>query len=200
MAEKPILFSGEMVRAILDGRKTQTRRVIKQMADAVPGYDVAEEKLWVDQAHWYEVTSPYGRPGDRLWVRETWQAQSTTGEWWHEVPKRERELHNWSIIDRATNEDFNPPKWIPSIFMPRWASRILLEVTAVRVERLQDISEDDAVAEGVAATPFTPHGWDKEDVHRDGFRVLWDSINRKRGYGWDVNPFVWVVEFKQVRP
>ena len=171
MKERPIIMTGESVRAILEGRKTQTRRVIKPQP--------RNGKDW---------RCPYGQSGGRLWVRETWQAQSITGEWWHKVKKDERPLHNWSVVDRATlpaslNE--MPPKWISPLFMPRWASRITLEVTGVRVERVQDISEDDAIAEGTGSTSV--------------YRLLWDSINAKRGYSWDSNPWVWAVGFKIIK-
>ena len=206
MTDKPILFSGEMIRAILDGSKTQTRRVIKlrdgtlpqdeempsEYRDGIPvNYVMGFSKSY---PYWQERRCPYGDTGDHLWVRETWQAQNNHGQWWHEVPKEGRELHNWSIIDHATNKAHNPPKWIPSIFMPRWASRITLEVTAVRVERLREINEEDAVFEGIEA---------KEPNHvvsaRYRFAQLWDSINAKRGYEWEINPLVWVVDFKMVQ-
>ena len=195
MAEKPILFSGEMVRAILDGRKTETRRVVIPQPSGIMAWHEAIAR-WSVKRTGELYKDKYGRPGDLLWVRETWQAQNLSGQWWHEVKKEDRELYNWSVIDRAEceNREPKPPKWIPSIFMPRWASRLTLEVTAVRVERLQDISEGDAKAEGVTASIV---GYDLDHLkYRARFVSLWDSINSKRGYGWDVNPFVWVVEFK----
>jgi hypothetical protein len=165
MNERPILFSGEMVRAILEGRKTQTRRVIKP-------------QLRIN------YKCPYGQPGDRLWVRETWQCFKPNTE----------EIINPNTVNiralayRATNEWRG--KWRPSIHMPRWASRITLEITAVRVERLQDIGEVDAMREGDPTC---------ENTHIDWFRALWDSINAKRGYSWESNPWVWVVEFQRIR-
>ena len=140
MKERPILFSGPMVRAILDGRKTMTRRIVKQQADN-GGYC---QSLDPDKGVWLvhnggSIRCPYGQPGDRLWVRETWSAwtggMTSCGE--ERAPQ---------IEYKATSQSEGP--WRPSIFMPRWASRILLEITDVRVERLNDISEEDAIAEG----------------------------------------------------
>lgn len=184
MKERPILFSGEMVRAILEGRKTMTRRVIKPQPAgewAAPG----------------KTACPYGQPGDRLWVRETWRKTN-----WTDEPNR----GEWRVFWRATEKEDsrNNGLWRPSIHMPRWASRILLEVVSVRVERVQDISEEDARAEGVEwqnERPCWVNYLDREDwspTARDSFRTLWDSINAKRGYGWDANPWVWVVEFKKI--
>lgn len=210
MKERPILFSGEMVRAILEGRKTQTRRVIKPQ----PHPDVNVCTVRPDGLHTYQdrpsgryhildkpdgARCPYVRPGDLLWVRETWQAQNLSGQWWHEVPRAERELYNWSIIDRAECEDREPkpPRWIPSIFMPRWASRLTLKVTAVRVERVCSITRIDAQKEGIDICPCCKGYHDLMCRCRDRFRKLWDSINAKRGFGWDANPWVWVVEFER---
>ena len=210
MKERPILFSTSMVQAILEGRKTQTRRVFKPQ----PIYknDVwffgNDEVFYSDESlqdHLFnnvygENGSPYGSVygdgiSDRLWVRETWQAQNLYGQWWHEVPKDERELHNWAIIDKSTPDDDlpMPPKWIPSIFMPRWASRITLAVKDVRVERVQDISGPDCWSEGIT------HDCEKYGSVTHTFAALWDSINLKRGYGWSINPWVWVIEFEVIK-
>jgi hypothetical protein len=149
MKERPILFSTEMVRAILDGRKTQTRRLHN-----------------------------HGEIGDRLWVRETWKLSS--GHVWFkadgEPPQEEIDMQGgrW--------------RWRPSIFLPRVFSRIILEITGVRQERLQDITNTDRIAEGIL-----------KSTNRDmflAFQRLWDSINAKRGYAWDTNPMVWAIEFK----
>jgi hypothetical protein len=111
---------------------------------------------------------------------------------------------HYPVDYRASPEDWMNPgfagKWRPSIFMPRWASRITLKITDVRVERLQDISEDSAMAEGAQKYGETPDGELLFDVgsYRYGFKLLWDSINAKRGYGWDANPYVWVIEFRRV--
>jgi hypothetical protein len=188
MKERPILFSGPMVRAILAGRKTQTRRVVADLnptlaESAASGSQIANA-----------LRCPYGAPGDRLWVRETWAAQRALDK----LPPQMIEAGAWveyaagpggGILDRG--------KWRPSIFMPRWASRILLEVTAVRVERLQDISETDAEAEGVDAVSMADVPRQATMNRRADFKQLWDSINAKRA-PWASNPWVWVVEFKRL--
>jgi hypothetical protein len=191
--ERPILFSGEMVRAILDGRKTQTRRVVdfKRIAKQTGctkgrlAYSPTFESWGVfdgnGAADLCLVDCPYGAPGDTLWVRETCMITGT------------------AVSYRADGEmlpHFREQgcKWRPSIHMPRWAARILLEVTAVRVERLQEISEADAIAEGCKAT----HHGDGSSA-TDAYQYLWDSINGKReGCSWDANPWVWVIEFRQM--
>lgn len=191
--ESPILFTGEMVRAILDSRKTQTRRVIK------PNPDIAGHwKGWTKERtdHWIRMC-PYGRPGDHIWVRESWGTNSR----WDDVKPS---LLNSGPIPANIfyAADFaagvHPDRldrWRPSIHMPRWASRITLEITGVRVERVQEITGADAVSEGVC---------DAEDckmadfVHRAMYEKLWDSINAKRGYGWDAKPWVWVIEFRRL--
>jgi hypothetical protein len=197
MKERPILFSGEMVRAILDGRKTMTRRVIKPQPRFIESSGRWEWPIPTSKIHkgcctsvvtasreWWEYLMPDQfpyRPWDRLWVRETWQNNPYGG-----------------IVYRAGSGIVNCAGrgWRPSIFMPRWASRITLEITGVRVERVRDISESDAKAEGV--TPSIV-GRDFDYLgYRAGFQSLWDSINSKRGYSWASNPWVWVVEFKRV--
>ena len=176
MKERPILFSGPMVRAILDGRKTQTRRPVK------PQPFVATTSM-------FDISKcPLGQPGDRLWVRETWRkdALGTVVEY------------------RATTSalmEFIAP-WRPSIHMPRWASRITLEITRVWVERVQDITEDEAKAEGIVdggcmtcGKPETCGCQNPRPDRRDSFANLWQSI-----YGtWDANPWVWAVEFRRVK-
>ena len=188
---KPILFSGEMVRAILDGRKTQTRRVIKPQPSAGVRRSVFVLS-GLEDGHGRELRCPYGRPGDTLWVRETWQAVSGNDRARHIMthPRPDRGWLEYAATPRADEPAY---KWRPSIHMPRWASRITLEVTGVRVERLQDISEADAWAEGC-------EGYD-DDVTggKSGYREyceLWEKINGKGS--WDLNPWVWVVEFKGV--
>jgi hypothetical protein len=182
--ERPILFSGEMVRAILDGRKTQTRRIVKD--ENLPTvYHGA--KIVVPQ--WYaEKNCPYGQPGDRLWVRETW---AYTDQSLNVEP---------GYVYRATDPDWETMegwKWKPSIFMPRAASRITLEVTDVRIERLHDIGIIDLLAEGMQPT------WNGESspgVKCEGefeqFAELWSKINGEDS--WDANPWVWVVSFKRI--
>ena len=130
------------------------------------------------------IQCPYGKPGDKLWVRETWGLYDTE-------PKDGPE--NATVFYRATDGgryDLRYQKWRPSIFMPRWASRITLEMVDVRIERLQDMSEGDVYKEGCIVCP-------KTDMRPFVvFETLWDSINVKRGFGWDKNPWVWVVSFK----
>lgn len=206
MKERPILFSGEMVRAILDGRKTQTRRVAR-----IPrGYEEWTPEAGSDgtlvlrgQGISTWVDCPYGVPGDRLWARETWRERGTTGI--HIAGEQDAE---W--LEYRADGDVDGPSWRPSIHMPKWASRITLEVTGVRVERVQDISEEDAIAEGIQVEDRSfGRAWRNYDSrmpsewfthHTASFWSLWDSINAKRGYSWESNPPVWVVEFRRVTP
>lgn len=188
MNEHPILFSTPMVQAILEGRKTQTRRVVKGNPEGkVPFTD--------------EFPCPYGHPGDRLWVRETWQKiyERQSDKQRFTEPPSAHNLHlykTWIEYAATPRDGQEPPRWRPSIFMPRSASRITLEIVNVRLERVQDIGEQDAKAEGV-----TPSGVGNDLDHlkyRAGFMHLWDTINAKRFYAWDANPWVWVVEFERV--
>lgn len=205
--ERPILFSGAMVRALLDGSKTQTRREVKMppswdcfvCADWGGGWwpyrsDDGESPTYDNNE--IPLNCPYGQPGDRLWVRETWAPHP-------DFPACVRRP-----VYRADPEcKYDVPRWRPSIHMPRWASRILLEVVSVRVERLQDISLDDCRAEGIGQCDGLGSkaeiidlairmGTFKQDVLR--FATLWEQIN---GAGsWHANPWVWVVEFKRVAP
>lgn len=193
MKERPILFNGEMVRAILEGRKTQTRRVVK-------GQDVKGSLLSPGThltASGHKLISPYGVPGDRLWVRETWY-NSRGDDSMPTYYRADQERHV------PSDWQYHTGPWKPSIFMERWASRITLEITDVRVERVRDISQKDAMAEG---GPPSHRSIDRvsrtfgySDFSRSWFAQLWDSINEKRGFGWDANPWVWVVEFKRVKP
>ena len=205
MKERPILFSGEMVRAILDGRKTQTRRVVNPQS-------LLDNKTRVTAC--YEC--PYGAPGGHLWVRETWRAVELDSG--NDGILYKADNHFKSIENSQAAADLwcdayadrkHGNKWRPSIFMPRWASRILLEVTDVRVERVQEISDGDAKAEGLV-------GWKSErsdEIHygitaadvwetdpRITYKRLWDSINAERGHSWESNPWVWVASFKVVKP
>jgi hypothetical protein len=224
MKERPILFSAPMVRAILDARKTQTRRLVKKPSvigivenGGQPGYQLC----------------PYGAPGDRLWVRETWQlfdphpdadgdlfvvgadrmARGRRAPYVGVVNDRPIE---WTACYRADGELAHPThgeaRWKPGIHMPRWASRITLEITDVRVERLHDISRDDAIAEGARRFDDIPdphpYGqgsrWSCEDPPNTehclgspqmAFANLWSRINGAES--WDANPWVWVVSFKR---
>ena len=222
MSEKPILFSSAMVRAILEGRKTQTRRAMKtQPPDGTlrvepwivngvrqirqTGGFNSRMPLFVSyerEGTSREYACPYGDIGDPLWVRETFgltdvpvsQINRPCAIW----PDSNYEDGYAAAIYRADGEWATPNSpdsgrfvWRPSIFMPRWASRITLEVTDVRVERVRDISEMDARAEGYPQKT-------KPETARDWYHRLWDEINAKRGFGWDVNPWVWAIIFKAV--
>ena len=244
MKERPIIFTGEMIRAILDGRKTQTRRVMKYQPPEPPEIKSATmtpdgNGVYIDSVGGnrsrFCVRCPYGVPGDRLWVREThWQfgeyrhydvpgasqkyLDSING--WHCIPTASRDTIQYCAdgeLDKERHESkkgYDNCYWRkrPSIHMPRRASRITLEVTDVRVERVQGISREDARAEGIteylhemrfADESKVPcldavelhDGWrNQSDV--GNFQRLWDGINAKRGFGWNVNPWVWVVGFK----
>ncbi|HHM8581359.1 TPA: hypothetical protein ACRL2B_002958 [Pseudomonas aeruginosa] len=207
MKERPILFTGPMVRAILEGRKTVTRRVMKPQPDFLGSMvDPNTPFKTLDAGLHARITCPYGEPGDRLWVREAWAADtqvdaiapSDLGQGepiWYPADLSVRQT-GCSMISKGRVR--------PSIHMPRWASRILLEITAVRVERLQDISEEQALAEGVRGEPCD-HArqacadigcWG--DTAKGAFGFLWESLNGEGS--WAANPWVWVVEFKRVTP
>ena len=220
MKERPILFSGEMVRAILEGRKTQTRRIIKPQPtndtcfawfapDVIPECNRAEEGLWSEAPKDFIQPSPYGRPGDRLWV-----CRPDPAEGWRdgiEFRADELDLEDGDVLPLYQPEapvdfyaDYSKSGWRPSIHMPRWASRLTLEVTEVRVERLQDISLEDIGSEGVTLPPeFVGMAGGYPIEHPDAdkdpwyfWAELWDSINADRGFGWDSNPWVWAVSFE----
>ncbi|WP_057426270.1 hypothetical protein [Pseudomonas syringae] len=201
--ERPILFSAPMVRAIQEGRKTVTRREVKvqpRSSADIGSFGRGQPFIRHPDVTKANPECPYGRPGDRLWVREAWQADAQVNE------VAPRELSHGEPIrypaDGASRQTgcsmITPGKTRPSIHMPRWVSRLLLEITAVRVERLQDISKEQALAEGVMNC--------EQDIDPDGngyeplelFGGLWTMIN---GDGsWQSNPWVWVVEFKRVTP
>ncbi|ATG47629.1 hypothetical protein CEW89_08605 [Celeribacter ethanolicus] len=197
MTDKPIRFSGPMIRALLEGRKSQTRRILKPTAEA--------------------FETPKFRRGDRLWVREAWRVGA-----WHynnaeiavdyaDGPRKEwLYVENGDMLYRLidqSREDAKkagaplrdsyyeyswtpgqgPTRWRPSIHMPRWASRLTLTVTDVRVQRLQEISEADAVAEGCKG--FVSRDGEDGEGPREEFRALWDSLNADRGFGWSKNPW-----------
>ncbi|MET4294753.1 hypothetical protein ABIB06_006586 [Bradyrhizobium sp. LB8.2] len=196
--ERPIIFSAPMVRAILEGRKTQTRRIVSLRPNK-QGLKLVPELL---QQMGVGAACPYGKPGDRLWVREAFRPLDidiTPMEGPPRVLKGAGLEFRSDFPDSVAGEG-----WKPSIYMPRWASRILLEIVGVRVERLQDISEADCDAEGFGGK-FPPNafpefsglsGWDGSDTIEECFGSLWDHINGKGA--WKANPWVWVIEFKRV--
>jgi len=198
MRERPILFSGPMVRAILAGQKTQTRRAAKKPVrhpDLGNLYTPGALVLEHEPQHVIERACPYGQPGDRLWVREATIKVEDHG---YEGPVYVESDEGRACLDGGLAPDpddcVEVEPWElrirPSIHMPRSYCRITLEITGVRVERLQDISEDDAYAEGVK---HSEHGG---ITARDGFQRLWESINGADS--WDKNPWVWVVQFRRI--
>lgn len=274
MKERPILMRGEMVRATLNGLKTQTRRIVIPRSkpsikplEMEPWYSNDEQlfhydkqfelidgrvycrknglPVWIGKHPSYTTgekffTCPYGGVGDRLWVRETWRVgawnedQSICVDYradadsssWLTVPDNEEFDRLWiqstedAIKAGLCPDEGNeyhwkkgeaPTRWRPSIHMPRWAARLILEIADVRCERLQDISEEDALAEGVRRD--THPGFEDTIIYQnysredwnvpchtavDSFRTLWESINSKRGHSWNANPWVWVVEFGRI--
>jgi hypothetical protein len=221
MKTRPILFSAPMVRALLNGSKTQTRRVIKPQPEVCPPDYPKKGHWWPSKAHqtmlhvedemqkWDNLAAhacPYGQVGDQLWVRETFMSLANTG-----VEGRDKEGNriNYAYAAESSPGSYSDEcrkeyglKWKPSIHMPRAASRITLEITGIRVERLNDCSEQDAIAEGISKYE---KGWLNYDgiypvplSPIDSYQTLWESIN---GAGsWAANPWVWVVEFKVVKP
>lgn len=274
MKERPIPFSGPMVRAIFDGRKTQTRRVVNfplnvlhfggnpvklfgdwplsEVGEFKDGYLEWECQSDVDDTVTDRTRCPYGVPGDRLWVREAWKVGAWRGDGrmaldylaspeidqtpWLNPPQDQfmkLKSQSYEDCDRALSAGsadiwegeeslyewqagHSPCRRRPSRFMPRWASRIDLEITAVRVERVQEISEEDAFHEGGELPTCPACGYTYWDCRLHGdhrlcgrpeplsaipnFATLWDSINAKRGFPWALNPWVWVIEFRRLRP
>lgn len=229
MTDRPILMSAPMILAILAGTKTQTRRVVKPWEPRLMNLrrPVPDDVSYLPDFTCYRSTCPYGQPGDRLWVREAFALEHSVehdqplphadGRPVKRRPDDDIDCVHPAWIQphyRATDptpelcyedgpaggsEDDFGCRWRPSIHMPRWASRITLEVTGVRVERLQDISEADALAEGVNVHP-DHHGKPRDSIYSpvQAYRDLWEQIN---GPGsWEANPWVWVVEFKRVPP
>lgn len=251
--ERPILFSGAMVKKILLGEKSQTRRIVKpqpkvtkcefedgqRLRTPVFLYDYNHNPTYYknDAEFIQEVfvhggaldKCPFGKVGDLLWVRETFQ-QVETPNGKAVFYKADERFLGINIVEMDGKEFVGLQKPLaeiypqgqyygsedfplkPSIFMPRWASRITLEITDIRVERLQEISESDAKSEGVEPPMQSSKGWTELPVghlHTNGFGVvwegyvagfktLWDKINAKRGYSWQSNPFVWVIEFQKI--
>lgn len=209
MKERPILFSAPMVRAILEGRKTQTRRVVKPQ----PVYVLKSRGICSSTPDWSNIIKcPYGQPGDRLWVRETHAIVPRTAyahsEGVHQI-LRPNDDHDAAIYHEGWERSQGGIRWRPSIHMPRWASRITLEITDVRVERLQEISYEDALAEGVSDMSALLHD-DWQPLNGESgnecarrlrwpqrlYKQLWESINGPDS--WDKNPWVWVVEFRRI--
>lgn len=223
MTERGMIFNGEMVRAILDGRKTQTRRPVKfPVHDKNLGCELAGNELAGELSAGNYLNSAFGKPGDRIWVRETFRVHSRATDVATLVYKASvrkswtEQTHRVPVS--VCNKPATPEKWTPSLHMPRWASRILLEITDVRVERLNAISEEDAQREGVhtevwyqtvvarnyaASDEFfqfwsedMPHFVEMSQLYRSSFKSLWESI-----YGAEnlqANPWVWVIKFKRV--
>ncbi|EME1467121.1 hypothetical protein V3510_003379 [Serratia marcescens] len=206
MKERPVIFNGEMVRAILDGRKTQTRRVMKPQpepcyrgghwwpSNAFKTMLHIEEQMQNGQGGWKGLAGdacPFGQVGDRLWVRETWARYNI-----------DQDAHDMAY--RATTPDDWPKegRWRPSIHMPRWASRITLEITAVRVERLNSIGDVEAMREGIQNLTTCSHadfgipGVVNAQHPVRAFQLLWESIYGEES--WSANPWVWVIEFLRV--
>lgn len=222
MKERGMIFNSEMVKAILDGRKTQTRRIVKPQPELTKGsgfswngalYGAGSDDRETNR-NFAHIKCPFGKPGDRIWVRETWALLGNEDgccvDWNDNLCKgdektaariyrasceqRPGDYGLWSIPDNAywkphtENEKFEGA-WRPSIHMPRWASRLLLEITDVRVERLRSMSQDDARAEGViAASGPMEAGL--------AFRELWESIYGEES--WKANPWVWCISFKRI--
>lgn len=206
MSAKPILFSGPMVRALLDGRKTMTRRVLNPQPESLVDRDggalqvgllhVEGEPLpRITQGRCITRQQVRFAPGDLLWVRETWRCNGWASDLATIMYGASKGDGYTAMTEQYPVEGKTPVrvtgKWRPSIHMPRWASRITLAVTAVKVERLQDISEADAEAEGAAPVLVPPDGGSAP--HVEGFRALWNSINGPAA--WDANPWVAAVSF-----
>lgn len=213
MKERGMIFNGEMVRAILDGRKTQTRRIIKWKQTRFTEIGEREDGSkwpWSEDAEhacdfWHPC--PFGAVGDRIWVREAFRVHSRATDVATLVYKAS-ERNSWTeqthrVPVAVCNKPATPEKWTPSLHMPRWASRILLEITDVRVERLNSISEEDARAEGIidggclnCGEPEPCGCANPEPDATDAFAYLWQSIYGQEN--WNANPWVWVIEFKRV--
>lgn len=239
--EKPIIFSTEMVKAIMDGRKTQTRRVVNLelgLADTDRN-DTSYLKIPdIYGDYWDAKDLCRYQPGDVLWVRETWRigawnedmstitvdykADGFASSEWLFVDDEEAFERYWiqsteDAMKAGMQTDVDgryhwkpgesPTRWRPSIHMPRVVARLFLEVTDVQVERVQDITEEGALREGMTRHLRTKLGYAAEESEetfnyfqaRDTFRLYWDYLNNKRGYGWDANPYVWVISFKVVK-
>jgi hypothetical protein len=213
--ERPVIMQTESVRSILSDLKTQTRRVM----DLQPGngntpvigeplYKGCVVARWNGESEfdYYDCHCPKGKPGDRLWVKETWRLDD-----YNQEPKIENVIYKADMPQQVLAEVGDLIKWKSSMFMPRWASRLLLEITSIRAERLQTISEADAKAEGLTfRKPNFECGYEGFWGHPDwphveclsspvkAYEKGWDSINKKRGFGWQQNPFVWAITFRKI--
>ena len=214
MRELPILMQEWGVRASLEGRKTQTRRVIKPQPERHHAHlemrQDSERIYFADMKYCYEAMCPYGQPGDGLWVRETWSPWADASTQLLVAKAGEKVIYREDYLDGALpvvlGGDYH---WHPSIHMPKWAARLWLEVKAVRVERVQDITPQEIEAEGLDFIEVCERHWVQktangypyeayaEAMERE-FISLWNSINAKRGFGWDVNPWVWVIEYERI--
>lgn len=225
MKERPILFSGPMVRAILEGRKTQTRRIVKPKPYACarfggtvwePRGSGSDRPHYSDRnANWNPISNammdfgcPHGQPGDQLWVRESYRLTDSSDCACYDACACKQGVPMYAADHEAYSSEIGP--WKPSIHMPRWASRITLEIESVRVERLNAISAEDAIAEGIRIQKGSGM-IDGEDCYMmttnsgymrgplgaiRAYMDLWQSINGKGS--WDLNPWVWVIQFKRV--
>ena len=195
MTSRPILFSAPMVRALLAGTKTQTRRVAKLTAGARVKA-VGSPRNWHPDDPNAVAACPYGQPGDRLWVKETHRFDGLDPE--IAIANRDADA-----VQFRADEDDEFVTWRPSIFMPRWASRLTLEITEVRIERLNAITEADAAAEGLVYNsgrlgPWSVDGQFEHLTAVETYRALWQDIN---GPGsWALNPYVWALTFRRVTP
>lgn len=218
MKERPILFSGPMVRAILEGRKTVTRRVVKPAPQMVTDHSAVpwegDPGVLLRLLEQSGRKCPYGQPGDRLWVRESLRYDSEYGHFYAAGGKHGETVYLCSLLDdddKQTGPSYDgllPERSVPSIHLHRRYSRILLEITAVRVERLQEITEQQALAEGIDLEQLADsqerydmvadHNMTGRPTAGGEFRDLWASINGIES--WDANPWCWVVEFKRVAP
>lgn len=213
MSEKGIIFSGPMVQAILDGRKTQTRRVFKVTDPLGKKHPVTSPRESIEQFddgsfHYLSTGGmsgpypcPYGQPGDGLWVREAWC--HVDGQDYYRADFDQADLKHEKRVRKLCPDlaaAYPESRWKSSRHMPRWASRITLEITGIRVERVQDISEADAKAEGVEPITEMTAAWGPQQTpHWFAFMKLWDSLNDKRpGCSWNDNPWVWCISFKRI--
>ncbi len=184
--EKSIIFNSEMVKAILEGQKTQTRRPVKLKKNQRIGTSFIVQDYWDNTLNCVtqkRIDSPYGKVGDRLWVRETFRI-------WRPSLRHKDTLQYKVDSDKWIKDPGNP--WKPSIHMPRWASRITLEITDVRVERLKNMSYEDMLKEGLELKTYLGAKL------RGRWIYLWNSVYKKTEYKWQNNPLVWVIDFKRL--